>query len=87
MFHFISALGHHIFTFEDPCKNGFKGAVDEGVALDHSWDYARHLGVSAADPTHYRAFRSRKECEAAGFTFLTDKLEVLNEWRAAEGGR
>jgi hypothetical protein len=81
MFHFVDPLHGHVFTFEDPRTSGFTGVVDEGVLLENGLDYAWKdgnqrpqcsLGISPNNPKQYRAFKSRKECQDAGFKFLGD---------------
>lgn len=80
-----------VFTWDDPRKSGFAGDVTEGVRLDydmeavHSWpdgDPCPEVCVGRAkdDPKHYKVFRYRRDCEAAGYAPIPGMPLVFGAW-------
>ncbi len=91
MYHVIAPrTSHHIFTFDDPRKDVFDGAVQERVSLVypedvHDWPYgdARPdvcLGVSSADECRYQVFKTTEECRRAGFRPLGPNFGIFASW-------
>jgi len=80
-----------VFTYEDPRKVGFKGAVDAGVSLDydmetvHSWPDGSEapevcVGQDPDDPNHYKVFKYERDRESEGYRPVPGTPIVFGSW-------
>jgi hypothetical protein len=79
----------HILFAPDPRPGGCPGLVREVSYSEpsghHDWSDgdARAdccLGVARGDDTVYQAFHSRRECEEAGFHYVTSNYGLYGSW-------
>jgi hypothetical protein len=79
----------HILFAADPRPGGGPGLVREVNYAEpsdhHDWSDgdARAdccLGVARGDDTVYQAFHSRRECEVAGFHYVTSNYGLYGSW-------
>lgn len=81
-----------VFTWEDPRKDGYKGAVEDQVRLDHNENIYLHpagadmpapcLGRRRDNPKEYKVFRDRRELEAAGYDYVSSGTPpVFGSWQ------
>jgi hypothetical protein len=80
-----------IFTWQDPCNDGFTGAVIEGVSLDYDMNHV-HLwpdgherpeaitGQDPANPKQYKVFKYARDLQGAGFRPVVGTANVFGRW-------
>lgn len=81
----------YIFTGTDPRNEGYRGPVQERVALVEeypeiqSWPEGkppgRCVGVSPKNRSEFRVFPSMEDCRSAGFTPLTTNYWTGDSWQ------
>jgi hypothetical protein len=91
MFHVIAPRSlYHVFTYDDPRKDGFDGEIQEDVSLEeprnvHDWPDGEArpeacLGDSLDDERRYRVFKSADDCRRAGFRLLGSNYLYFQSW-------
>lgn len=82
----------HYFCHNDPSADGYEGQVNPVDELDYDLDAISKwpigsdapdpwLGVKRSHPRHFKVFRSRPECEDAGYFPMGTQFAVLNSWK------
>lgn len=86
--YYVQEDNWHLFFWENPADRGYVGEVTE-VDVDydrltiHEWpkgSAAPEQWVGIKEGTQYKVFRSRRECEYAGYEPIGMNLAVFESW-------
>ena len=91
-----TSLNHHVFTEEDPRRDGCSSAVSDNVTLElpagmeslhevHTWPLGAEaldvcLGRDPEDKSHFKIFCDDRDCRDAGYSNLGSNFSVHRTW-------